>query len=163
MPQFTIKSSFIVLGILMILFLESCKVGPNFSSDRTQIDSTEVYRYDSLQIAMTDSVLNIKWWELFDDPDLNSLIKIGLEENKDLLIASSRIEQSRAFLGQTKANIYPSVGYSIGAQRGNFVQITVLGSTNNLFTGFGTINWEIDLNQAQIQTAIAEAAVPSLF
>ncbi len=144
MPEFKIKLSLFIPGLLMVLFLESCKVGPNFTSDRTQIDSSEVYRYDSLQIAMTDSVLNIKWWELFKDPVLNSLINIGLEENKDLLIASSRIEQSKAFLGQTKANIYPSVGYSLGAQRGNFIQGAALGTTNNLFSGFGTLNWEID-------------------
>ncbi|MCK5210411.1 MAG: hypothetical protein KAQ79_20390, partial [Cyclobacteriaceae bacterium] len=95
--------SFIVIALFSIFFFEACKVGPSFKSDRSQIDSTEVYRYDSLQLAMTDSVLNISWWELFDDPYLDTLIQIGLEENKDILIATSRIEQSRALLGMTKA------------------------------------------------------------
>lgn len=137
-----ISNIFIVLGALIIL--GACKVGPNFKSDSSQIDSTEVYRYDSLQLAMTDSVLNIKWWELFDDPELGNLIAIGLKENKDLLIASSRIEQARAQLGFTKANMWPSIGYSAGALRGNVIQGAPTNEVTNLFSGFGTLNWEID-------------------
>ena len=53
------------------------------------------------------------------DSILDSLITIGLEENKDLLIATARIEQSEAILGITRADLYPSFGYSVGASRGN--------------------------------------------
>ncbi len=136
--------SFIVIALISIFFFEACKVGPSFKSDRSQIDSMEDYRYDSLQLAMTDSVLNISWWELFDDPYLDTLIHIGLEENKDLLIATSRIEQSRALLGMTKAEMWPSIGYSGGALRGNVVQGAPTDGVGNIFTGFGTLNWELD-------------------
>ncbi len=138
------KLSFIFIGMLAVFLIEGCKVGPNFKSDRSQIDSAQVYRYDSLQLAMTDSVLNLKWWDLFDDPILDTLIAIGLRENKDILIASSRIEQSRALLGITRADFFPSFGYSAGAIRGNVVQGSPIGSTSNIFTGFGTLNWELD-------------------
>ena len=136
--------SFIVIALFSIFFFEACKVGPSFKSDRSQIDSVEVYRYDSLQLAMTDSVLNISWWELFDDPYLDTLIQIGLEENKDILIATSRIEQSRALLGMTKANAWPSIGYSGGVLRGNVVQGAPTGEVSNIFLGAGTLNWELD-------------------
>lgn len=137
-----ISHIFIVVGAMIVL--GACKVGPNFKTERSQIDSTAVYRYDSLQLAMTDSVLNIKWWELFDDPALGNLITIGLKENKDLLIASSRIEQAHAQLGFTKANMLPSIGYSAGALRGNVIQGAPTNDVTNLFTGFGTLSWEID-------------------
>lgn len=127
-----------------VVWFQACMVGPNFNTSRTEIDSTAVYRYDSLQIAMTDSVLNIKWWEMFQDPIIDTLITIGLRENKDILIAAARVEQARASLGKTKAELWPSFGYSAGAIRGNFVQGAPLGSTSNLFTGFGTVSWEID-------------------
>ena len=136
--------SFIVIALFSIFIFEACKVGPSFKSDRSQIDSTEVYRYDSLQLAMTDSVLNISWWELFDDPYLDTLIQIGLEENKDILIATSRIEQSRALLGMTKADLWPSIGYSGGVLRGNVVQGAPTGEVSNIFLGTGTLNWELD-------------------
>ncbi len=136
--------SFIIIALLSIFIIDGCKVGPKFKSDRSQIDSIAVYRYDSLQLAMTDSVLNISWWELFDDPYLDTLIHIGLEENKDVLIATSRIEQSRALLGMTKADLWPSIGYSAGAIRGNVIQGAPTEGVGNIFTGFGTLNWELD-------------------
>ena len=134
--------SVLILGLALVL--DACKVGPNFKTQRNQIDSTAVYRYDSLQLAMTDSALNVNWWELFDDPAIDELIRIGLEENKDILIASSRIEQARAQLGLTKSNIYPSFGYSAGGARGNVVLGTPIDNATNIFTGFGTLNWELD-------------------
>ena len=130
--------------LLIVAALDSCMVGPKFSAPEGTIDSTEVYRYDSLQLAMTDSVLNIKWWEMFQDPIIDTLITIGLRENKDALIAASRVDQALATLGATRAQMWPSIGYTGAATRGNSVQGLQLESTTNNFNGFGTLNWEID-------------------
>ncbi len=138
----TLSILFILIG--SILLLESCKVGPNFKAQRTEIDSTAVYRYDSLQLATSDSVLNVSWWELFNDPVIDTLIAIGLEENKDVLIATSRIEQARAQLGLTKSNMWPSITYQAGAVRGNVFQGLPNDNALNVFTGFGSVSWEID-------------------
>jgi multidrug efflux system outer membrane protein len=138
------KIAFIFIIISSILLFEACKVGPNFKTQRSEIDSAAVYRFDSLQMAMTDSVLNISWWELFDDPIVDTLIRIGLKENKDVLIASSRIEQAMAQLGYTKAQIWPSIGYQAGVLRGNVFQGLPSENAQNIFSGFGTLNWELD-------------------
>jgi len=38
-------------------------------------------------IALLDtSLANLQWWDLFQDPQLQELIRISLEENKDLKI-----------------------------------------------------------------------------
>ena len=137
----------ILVILLSLVVMEACKVGPKFKSPDPGIDSTAVYRYDSLQLAMTDSVLNVKWWELFQDPVLDSLIRLGLRENKDILIASARIEQAREQVGITKADYWPKFGYQINANRGNLIQGFVPTeelSAENMFMGFGTLNWELD-------------------
>ena len=140
------RLSFFILISVSALWFEACKVGPKYKTDRTQIPSNAIYRYDSLHLAMEDSVLNIKWWDLFNDPVLDTMIYTGLRENKDILIASSRIEQARAAIGITKADYWPQIGYSAGAIRGNVVQgmPTENGNAANIFTGFGTLNWELD-------------------
>ncbi|MCG8308841.1 MAG: efflux transporter outer membrane subunit [Cytophagales bacterium] len=138
------RISLVVIALHSIFVFEACKVGPNFKAARNEIDSAAIYRYDSIQLAMQDSVLNISWWELFADPVLEELIEIGLRENKDVLIASSRIEQASAQLGLTKADLWPSIGYSAGAVRGNVVQGAPIDGATNIFTGFGTLNWELD-------------------
>lgn len=135
---------FVLIVLGSIVLLESCKVGPNFNAQRTEIDSTAVYRYDSLQLAMTDSVLNIGWWELFNDPVIDTLITIGLAENKDILIASSRIEQARAQLGYTQSNMLPSFSYQVSGARGNVFQGPPSDEAINLFAGVGSLGWEID-------------------
>jgi multidrug efflux system outer membrane protein len=140
------RALYIVIVLLSVFVINACKVGPKFKTPDSHIDSTAVYRYDSLQLAMTDSVLNIKWWDLFQDPILDTLIQIGLRENKDILIATTRIEQSRAAVGVAKADYWPKFGYQMGAMRGNVFQgmPTEGGSAGNMFTGFGTLNWELD-------------------
>jgi multidrug efflux system outer membrane protein len=57
------------------------------------------------------SVTNLKWFDLFNDDVLKGLIQKGLENNYDLKIAVSRIEQFRAQLGYTKADLFPSFQY----------------------------------------------------
>jgi len=141
------KNRFPFIIIIATLFtINACMVGPKFQKPLSLIDSTAIYRYDSLQLAMTDSVLNIKWWDLFKDPVLDTLIKISLRENKDILIASARIEQSRAAVGIAKADYWPKFGYQAGTMRGNVFNglPTEGGSAGNIFTGFGTLNWELD-------------------
>jgi multidrug efflux system outer membrane protein len=137
---------YILIILLSIFVINACKVGPKFKTPSSNIDSTASYRYDSLQLAMTDSVLNVKWWDLFQDPVLDTLITIGLGENKDILIASTRVEQSRAAVGLAKADYWPKFGYQAGAIRGNVFQglPTEGGSATNVFAGFGTLGWELD-------------------
>lgn len=136
----------IILLLVSVLVIQACKVGPKFQKPMGQIDTTDVYRYDSLELTITDSVLNIKWWDLFQDPMLDTLIKIGLTGNKDILIASARIEQNKAAVGFAKADYGPKLGYQASVMRGNVMNgmPTQGGDAGNIFAGFGTLSWELD-------------------
>lgn len=46
----------------------------------------------------TASIATLHWSELFTDPDLQALIRIGLENNTDLAVARLRVEQAEATL-----------------------------------------------------------------
>ncbi len=122
-----------------ILLFGSCKVGPNYvePEDTTPAD----FRYAAKK---TDSIINMKWWEIFSDPTLDTLIHTALRENKNLLIAASRVEQARANYGFNKADMGPKIG--IQAEGGVTNQFLGIPLGNNLETygASGTINWEID-------------------
>jgi multidrug efflux system outer membrane protein len=86
---------------------------------------------------------------LFQDPVLKGLIQTALTNNYDLRIATSRVEQSRALMAQTRSAFYPQVGYEAGVGGGKNVS---LGGPS--YTGlpagkeyFGALDasWEIDL------------------
>lgn len=123
----------------LIISLNSCKVGPNFSAP--ELETPERFYGDSI---LGDSTVSLEWFEILQDSVLLELIDTALVNNKDLLIAASRIEQSKAYLGYTKADMYPSFGYSGGVQGSNFNSNTGALESTSFMYGGATMNWEID-------------------
>jgi multidrug efflux system outer membrane protein len=58
-----------------------------------------------------------KWWEVFQDPQLQQLIRTALKNNYDVRIAATRILEAQAQLGITRADQLPTV--SAGASTVN--------------------------------------------
>lgn len=102
------KYKIIVIVLVLSLFPVGCMVGPKYKKpEQLKSDSYRNERnLDSLA-----SVTNLKWFDLFNDDVLKGLIQKGLENNYDLKIAVSRIEQFRAELGYSKADLFPSFQY----------------------------------------------------
>jgi len=129
------------IGFVLLLsgIVYSCKVGPNYQEPEDETPQT--YRYTS---NATDSIINLKWWELFHDPTLDTLIGIALRENKNLLIAASRIEQARANVKFNKADMGPKIG--VQANAGVTNQLFNIPGSNNLesYNAAGTFSWELD-------------------
>ena len=93
-------------------------VGPNYQ--RPAIDAPGTYRADSQSaIASSESLGDEKWWEVFQDPVLQELIRTALEQNYDMRIAASRVLQAQAQLGVTRADQFPTVsaGADVASQR----------------------------------------------
>ena len=103
--------SLLTLGLL----LTGCTVGPDYS--RPEIATPEVYRSASPNpsAAVSTQLLgDQKWWDVFQDPVLQQLIRLALQQNYDVRIAASRVLQAQAQLGITRADQFPTV--SAGSQ-----------------------------------------------
>jgi outer membrane protein, multidrug efflux system len=88
-------------------------LGPNYK--RPPVEAPGAYRGDSRASMTTSEPLgDEKWWEVFQDPVLQQLIRTAVEQNYDLRIAASRVLQSQAQVGITRANQFPTV--SAGAE-----------------------------------------------
>ena len=124
-------------AIVLLLVLGSC-VGPKYTEPETNVaESYKQYMYDTL-VSNTDTVVNLQWWKFFDDPNIDTLIDYALEYNKDVLMAASRIEQSRAILGMTKADQWPGFSMNAGTSFGE-----VGGISNNSSQAGLVMNWEL--------------------
>jgi len=143
--------------ITVTTLLYACAVGPKFEKPVVQTPASYI-NVDSVAVIQ-DSTLNLKWWELFNDPTLDSLIKLALEENKDLLIAASRLEQSRYNLGYNRADYYPKINYGAGVSSGNFAGgFLSFSETQTVYNVNGQLNWEIDFwGKFRRQTESAKA------
>ncbi len=125
--------------VVFIMFLTGCMMGPDFR--KPDIETPDKFRFSDSE---AEAVVNLKWWELFDDPILDSLVTTALNNNKDVSIAASRIEEARASLGFTRADIYPRLDIEAGAGRGNFAGGRKSEFTDNIFFIAPVASWEID-------------------
>jgi multidrug efflux system outer membrane protein len=89
----------------LALTATSCALGPNY--ERPAVPTPPSWR--EIPAAEAESLANTAWWKLFDDPQLQELVRIALVENKDLKIAVERIEEARARYGYTKADLWPKL------------------------------------------------------
>ncbi|MCK5691538.1 MAG: TolC family protein, partial [Bacteroidales bacterium] len=104
----------ILLSLVLALAVTGCMVGP--SLEKPVVETEEQFRFDSIA---EDTMINLAWWELISDPELDTMIYLALEHNQDILIAMSRIEQAYAVLGVSKADLYPQFGYNISGSYGD--------------------------------------------
>src|ERR1700732_1349471 len=102
-----------------MLLSAGCAVGPNYKRPSTDVPG--MYRgavpQEAAQPAASQSFGDQKWWEVFQDKQLQDLIYIALQQNYDVRIAATRILEAQAQLGITRANQLPTV--SAGAQAVN--------------------------------------------
>ncbi len=125
--------------VMVLLFLSGCTLGPDFKNPAA--NAPESYR---TPVTVTDGVVDLKWWELFDDPLLFSLVTMALENNRDLRIAVSRIEQARATVGFIRADQFPRIDVEAGAVKGNYSGGSRSPDTNSTVYLAAPLSWEID-------------------
>lgn len=102
-------------------------------------------------------VVNTQWWQGLGDPALDALISEAIDANKDLQLATLRVEEFDAKLGIARAEGRPQVGYNALAQRKRYSQEQPgPGSRNddgsfekatnqNAFEVGTNFSWELDL------------------
>ncbi len=129
------------VAAVLVASLSGCVVGPDY--ERPAIETPEEFRQ---RISTGAAITNIPWWQLFGDPRLERLIIIALEENKDLAIATARVEETRARLGFVRADQYPRVDGEAGVNRGNTAEQFLPGAgVQNSYTLSAQFAFEVDL------------------
>jgi len=128
-----------IVTLMIIVSLTGCAMGPDFK--KPVVETPNNFRFSD---SKSKEVVNLKWWELFDDPVLYSLVVKALTDNKDLMIAASRIEEARAALGFTKADQYPRLDLEAGAAVGNYLGISRSSTTDKYAFIAPVLSWEID-------------------
>ncbi len=134
-----IKKVLKIIAPIVIVSLTGCMVGPDFQKPVFQ--TPDHYRFTDTQ---AETVVNLKWWELFNDPVLDSLVITALDDNKDVRIAASRIYEAGALLGFTKADQLPRIDIEADASRGNLAGTRKLLSEENNYFIAPVLSWEID-------------------
>jgi outer membrane protein, multidrug efflux system len=133
--------SLIALSLVMLL-LSGCAVGPNYK--RPSVNVPDTYRGavpPEAQQPAAESLGDQKWWEVFQDKQLQDLIHTALQQNYDVRIAATRILEARAQVGIARADQLPTI--SGGAQAVNERNPRV-----KLYPPYQTSSNQVDLSLA---------------
>ena len=90
--------------------MAGCSVGPNYH--RPSVQSPAAFRdlSENPQVqAQAASYADLPWWQVFQDPQLQELIRTALKQNYDLQLATERINAGRAQLAVTRSSLFPQV------------------------------------------------------
>ena len=118
------KTATFLTAILGCGSLAGCMVGPNYR--RPSVQTPAVYRdlsQNSQSQAQAASYADLPWWQVFEDPQLQELIRTALKQNYDLQIATERINAARAAVVITRSSLFPQVSGNAnftGGKEGNF-------------------------------------------
>ena len=129
------------LLVLLVPLVVSCTLTPDY--ERPELDVPEEY---IAQAPSGETVANLDWWELFQDEQLQLLIRTALEENKDLGIALSRIQEARLTVTAVRANQFPFL--SLGGFFGREKQSRELfpgADADDRFRVTGDLTYQVDM------------------
>ena len=109
----------LLASLLFTLLISGCTVGPDYKRPSAVVPTEFRGISPEASKAEAASLGDQKWWEVFSDEQLQSLIRTAVQQNYDVRIAATRVLQAQAQLGITRSNQFPSVsgGADLSAQR----------------------------------------------
>ena len=100
-----------VIAVWASSFVAGCMVGPNYHRPAVQTPTSYRDLSENPQLqAQAASYADLPWWQVFQDPRLQGLIRTALQQNYDLQLATERINAARAELAITRSSLFPQVG-----------------------------------------------------
>jgi len=111
-----LSKNLIQLTALALLSLSGCTVGPKYARPSVATppafkelspDTSQALGWKTAQPA--DATLHGKWWEIFNDQELNSLEEQVNVSNQNVAAATAAFMAARALIGEARAQYYPTV------------------------------------------------------
>ena len=137
------KSGYSAIAVVLFL-LAGCKLGPNYK--RPPVNAPPDYRAATQPAAPNvPSLGDEKWWTVFQDSELQQLIRTALAENYNVRIAAARVLQAQALLGITRADQFPTITGGAGALNSGIPHTAVGPSVNTSSLSLNlSLLWELD-------------------
>jgi multidrug efflux system outer membrane protein len=133
------------LVAIPFLFLTGCTVGPKYQ--RPAVTTPDAYRglAPDADRQSAASLGDEKWWTVFQDDQLQVLIRTALTENYDVRIAAARVLQAQAALGITRADQFPTITGGAAANDFRIPQTKALPGTESSANSVSlSLVWELD-------------------
>ncbi|HEY8100059.1 MAG TPA: efflux transporter outer membrane subunit [Burkholderiaceae bacterium] len=158
-----------IASALSLMLLSACAVGPDYVRPTVEVPAAFKESAGWKMAEPRDQEIHGKWWEIYNDPLLNSLEEQVSISNQNLAQAEARYRQASALVQSARANYYPTVtgnASTTRGNRGNSGNSIITPNTSENHSLSVSANWEIDLwgrvrrtveaNQASAQASAAD-------
>jgi len=131
------KPAILLLSALAVLALiNGCNLAPTYHQPAVQTPPA-FKETNGWQLAQpSDGVIKGKWWEMFNDPQLNALEEQVAISNQNVVAALENFFAARALVKQDRAAYYPTVSAAPSVTKSH---LTASG-VNNVVSGSTTVN-----------------------
>jgi NodT family efflux transporter outer membrane factor (OMF) lipoprotein len=155
-----------ILSGIAALLLGGCTVGPNYQRPSTDIPSDYKESANFKSAQPSDDLAKGKWWEVYGDPELNTLEEQVIVSNQTLKAAQAQFAEARAAITVNRAAYYPTVTAGVGASGNRESQNKALFGTTSPVTYADyqlppiDVSWEPDVwgrVRRSVEAARAEA------
>jgi NodT family efflux transporter outer membrane factor (OMF) lipoprotein len=107
----------LIAPIVCALFLTACTVGPKYVRPSTptppaykELEPTAVTITANWKAAQpSDAISRGKWWEMFNDPRLNTLEEKAAVSDQNIVAAAANFLAARAMVREARSQYFPSV------------------------------------------------------
>ena len=106
-----------ILTSSLFVALAACSTAPKY--ERPPVELPAAWKESGPRFAEDG-----RWWRIYNDEPLNTLVEEGLKDNADLLIAAARIDEARGVLAEIEGGYYPTLDARAGASRQRVSQRT---------------------------------------
>lgn len=136
-----------IISLSMAAMLGACAMGTDYK--RPAVQTPEAFR--GAPALSGKSLADMAWWEVYQDPALDKLLRAALANNYDVRIALSRVDEFRATAGVAGYGSIPTLSAGGGATRS---RVSTVGPTplpssaapvRTTLTGSVDASYEIDL------------------
>ncbi len=167
----------VVLPAIALLQICGCTVGPTYKRPTAEVPPAYKEVANWKQAQPNDQNLGGNWWEMFQDPQLNSLELQVNVSNQNLKIAEAQYTQARAMLRYNRAAYFPTINGGASATRNKISSnrppsLSTNGATYNDFQIPFELSYEVDVwgrvrrtvesSRAQTQASAADLASVNL-
>jgi multidrug efflux system outer membrane protein len=131
---------------MALLAASGCVQGPDYQQPKVAIPPS--YRFGDQAYQIASPTESQAWWISFGDPVVDQLVRECLANNRDLRIATARVDEFAAILAGTRSQGRPQVGYGLSANRSRASEDKLPPLIDPFSTTFSSLlsaSWEIDL------------------
>lgn len=126
-------------GYLIIIFAAfTAACTPRFYPPRFSVPDDYIY---GRGFSEDTTRFGPEWWTLFGDTVLNNLVARALDNNRDVAVAASRVEEARLNLKSVRAQYLPQVGLGVTAE-GEYTPATKIVQS---YAVEPSLSWEVAL------------------